>query len=226
MDNLVIEVTQEKNLLEKVNHRFTVLKGLYGSPNGLTKWGVTYFLHRRVKNRIHLKAEYESICRELKVGRQSEMSRTPAEDKFLSHFKKQWRIQLYPQVWVGNICLDWFTPALAEGRRSDLGRKRFKGLAIEIDGSIHNREQKMKIDSYKEECLTKVGIGLWRYSNEQVFKSHGLPSKMQVDTQYVRQCSRERERLWSRIYLLTLIYHAGAEVLDWHFPGFTNAGGR
>ncbi|WP_415062089.1 hypothetical protein [Bdellovibrio sp.] len=84
----------------------------------------------------------------------------------------------------------------------------------------------MKIDSFKEECLTKLGIGLWRYSNDQVFKNQGLPTKLQVDTQYLRQCSRERERLWSRVYLLTIIYHGNSELLERYFPSFLMKGGK
>lgn len=218
MSNLIEESIQEKALVIKVSERFKSLKDLYSLPYELSKWESTRYLHRRLKNRASLKGDYEKICSLIGVGRHLEMLRTPAEDKFLKLFKSQWRIQLYPQVWIGNLCVDWFTPALGERVDRNRRRSRFKGVAIEIDGSVHNQTSKMKIDSFKEQSLTKLGIGLWRFSNEQVFKNEGLPSRLTLGSDYARLCSQDRKRLWSRIQLLTIIYHGTDELLMSYFP--------
>ena len=218
MINLSKEVIQEENLQERVNHRFRVLKEIYDLPEELTRWEAVRFLHRRAQSREQLKLDYRIICEKLRKKFPLEMSRTPAEDRFVEYFRKHWRIHLYPQTWIGNFCLDWFTPALAERLEREDGEGRFKGVAIEVDGAIHNVTSKMKIDSFKEQGLNDLKIGLWRFTNYHVFSKSGLPTKLSLGNAYVRLCSHDRKRLWSRIYLLTIIYHGDDDVLKTYFP--------
>ncbi len=185
MINLSKEVIQEENLQERVNHRFRVLKEIYGLPEELSRWEAVRFLHRRAQNREQLKLDYRIICEKLRKKFPLEMSRTPA---------------------------------LAERLEREDGEGRFKGVAIEVDGAIHNVTSKMKIDSFKEKGLNDLKIGLWRFTNYHVFSKSGLPTKLSLGNAYVRLCSHDRKRLWSRIYLLTIIYHGGDDVLKAYFP--------
>ncbi len=162
---------------------------------------------------------YDEICKRLNQSRSAEFCRTPAENKFVERFKGNWKIQLYPQAWIGNLCVDLFTPAL--GRRRPDYRRGFldKGIAIEIDGAIHNAELKMKKDEHKEKSLADLKIQLWRFTNEQVFRNVGLPTKHDLSEGFGRLSTQDRKRLWGKIQLMTVLYHESLDVVSRYFPG-------
>lgn len=78
---------------------------------------------------------------------------TRMEQKVAGHLSAQ-GIQAEPQVWVGNVCLDFLLPKY--------------NLAIEVNGPIHYKEFKMSKDRRKLDVLSKLGIWLLPISNEDV----------------------------------------------------------
>ncbi|WP_413570437.1 DUF559 domain-containing protein [Bdellovibrio sp. HCB117] len=218
MSNLMIEVKQEESARARYTRRMKQLKYEYGLMK-LNDWEALGRLYRRIKDRKGLSWQYEDLCTRLNRSRSAEFCRTPAEDKFIARFKGNWKIQLYPQAWIGNLCVDLFTPAL--GRRPPDYRRGFleKGVAIEIDGAIHNSELKMKKDAHKEKSLSDLNIQLWRFTNEQVFRNVGLPKKHDLSEDFGRLSTQERKRLWGKIQLMTLLYHESLNVIARYFPG-------
>lgn len=217
MSNLIIEVKQEESARARYARRMNKLKYEYGCSN-LGNWEAVGRLYRHIKDRESLSRYYEEVCKSLNQRRSAEFCRTPAEDKFIERFSRNWKIKLYPQAWIGNLCVDLFTPAL--GRRPSDYRRGFleKGVAIEIDGAIHNAEWKMKKDAHKEKSLNDLKIQLWRFSNEQVFRNVGLPRKGDLAEDFGRLSTQERKRLWGKIQLMTLLYHGSADVIRRCFP--------
>ncbi len=206
MNILEFEVQQEARTRRKLNAHLgkvaTKRKLTVAHSNG----AVIDHLLRKVKNRGELQAEYKSVCSKLDQQRLSERTVTPAEKLFLAQFRAIYRVQLMPQVWIGNFLLDYFTPAFGVYKTGGRGF-RLKGVAFEIDGPIHERQGKSQKDLYKEASLHDLGISVIRLTNEQVYSGSHFLTRSAFDAEYGRLCSRARQRLWSRIHLLTVIYH-------------------
>ena len=151
---------------------------------------------------IDLRWHYENLIKKLNL-RSNESERTFSERKFrmqINHFCKK---RVMQSVWIGMQCIDFFIPNI---RSSTNLKSTMRGLAIEIDGDVHNYESKMRKDEIKGNALAMLGIGHtsvpnWDVSHPAVRKFLGsLNSSRGLD-------SRERRRLWRRIYLITLAMH-------------------
>jgi hypothetical protein len=205
------EVRQEEKTRQRYQARLASV--------GLTALGdpdsSTHPLLRGIKKsgRYLWAQEYQAITKKLNEQRALERKITLAEAFFVQKFALEFRIKVYPQLWVGNLCLDFFIPAF--GLRRGIGQRGFtlKGLAIEIDGPIHNNFVKAKKDEFKEKSLSDLGILLWRLPNEEVFRSQTLPSRELLERDLGRLCSRARADLWTKIHLITVLYHSSDETL-------------
>jgi hypothetical protein len=78
-----------------------------------------------------------------------------------------------------------------------------RGLAIEVDGDIHNDEAKMKKDELKVRSLAALGIGTLSIANWDFHESVVQHVQRNIGSLKPLE-SRERRRLWKRIYLFTL----------------------
>jgi very-short-patch-repair endonuclease len=58
---------------------------------------------------------------------------------------------------IGSFILDFYCPKLL--------------LGIEIDGDYHNEQEQMAYDKMREEMITKYGITMLRFTNEEVEKN-------------------------------------------------------
>lgn len=213
-----IEVKQEEKIRSRFNQRVLDLKAAHGIKGADTTADLVDKLHHRVHERNLLVHDYGLICSELNKVRSVETTRTPAEERFVERFKYEWKIKLYPQTWVGNLCLDYFTPALGAFNSDFVRGYALKGLAFEIDGKVHETEMKMKKDDHKTKSLMDLGLAVWRLTNEQVYQGKALPPRREIIQQFGKLCSRERARIWSRIYLMTILYHAPFGMVSYYFP--------
>lgn len=217
MHSLHEEVRQEELVRSRFRRRLAVLKTTYNIQRSGTTADLIDSLHWRVDNRNLLQNAYALVCRDLDQRHSVKRFATSAEDRFAERFKAEWKIRLYRQVWVGNFALDFFTPAFGT-YKSDCERGYgLKGLAFEIDGPIHETEPKIKKDQHKTESLNDLGILVWRLTNEQVFEGRALPNRTNFQKQFGKLCSRERARIWSRIYLLTILYHGNFGMVRSYF---------
>ena len=111
-------------------------------------------------------------------------------------------------------CIDVFVPNICASALPQFSNQRtMKGLALEIDGPIHDNQLKMKKDISKYQLLHQLGIGVVVIENREsrertVLKLiEGLRSTPKLD-------SRARKRLWVRIYLNTILYHCDDQTLE------------
>ncbi len=140
-----------------------------------------------------------------------EVAITRYERECLKKFAFYSRKEIYTSFWIGHRCIDLFVPNI---RSTEVGGRVMRGLAIEIDGEVHHYESKMKKDEVKSILLHMLGIGHtglpnWELNEATVTVIHrDLNSCPTLDT-------RERRRLWERIYALTVaISFTTAEFLQ------------
>lgn len=151
-----------------------------------------------------LKARYDELTLNLTKSRCYESLKTLVEGKVLSDLKAHTRLHVWTSVWIGNHSLDLFIPSLAG--RGDPGVIGYNGLAIEVDGSVHDLEYKIRKDHRKIDKLKKLGIAVYSISNhdlrEETYRAflRNLQSQKRLDT-------RARNRLLRNIYIYTLAVH-------------------
>lgn len=89
----------------------------------------------------------------------------------------------------------------------DLNFTKYQGLIIEVDGPVHNLEEKMKMDTRKFELAARLGVLLYRINNDEIYKRefkffvHHL-AKMKYG------CSRARKLLNFKIQLSNVAFLA------------------
>jgi very-short-patch-repair endonuclease len=219
MNTIGYELRQE----ESIRQRYRTRLGVFGLADlfeiQLNRASMRKAL-RFVADRKALKAEYAAVTELLNRRHGLERQITPAEDSFFGQFSKAFRIKLYRQVWVGNLCLDFFIPALGLPKANGAKGFSLKGLAVEVDGQIHDTIMKSKKDEFKEKSLHDLGILVWRISNDQVFGEECIPSRAAFRHALKPLCSKARADLWSMIYLVTVLYHSSDEALNllWSKP--------
>lgn len=178
---------------------------------------------RRVSDFSCLHEAYMRTCRELQRSRQLENVPSPAEDEFEKQFRKRWRLRLYRQVWIGNLCADFFVPSLGCRSPNFLRGFQSKGIVFEIDGDIHQRQWKLRKDEYKDMALYDLGFSIWRVEDSQVYRRQNLPERLTVLREFGKTCHREQSRIWRTIYLQTLLYHGTQSEIENVFPQLKTA---
>ncbi len=134
-----------------------------------------------------LQLEYKLLCDDLNQKHNQETVRTKAELKWIYEIKKMTKLQIIPQFWIGNHCLDYFIPALK--------------MAIEIDGPIHNKEFKIKKDQYRDENLSKLNIPVMSIPNEDIERVH---IKFFSHFKFTKRLSTyQKRKMYVEIYLRT-----------------------
>lgn len=223
---LEIELKQEERLRKRYKDRLQFLKREYCISRASNASALVRCLHRRIRPREHLREDYRAICRALDCNRYFERTRTPAEEAFLRQFAFDWKIKLYPQTWIGNLCVDYFTPALGAFRSNYERGYSLKGIAFEIDGEIHNTEAKMKKDQFKEKSLMDLGLMVWRFSDQSVYQGKTIPNRASMLLKFGKLSDKERKRIWSRIHLATILYHGDFGMVSYYFPMMETASSK
>ena len=97
---------------------------------------------------------YQKVTRSLNKTYEAETIRTRAERYLHQLLRESTGEDIKASMWIGNHCVDLFIPRI--------------GLAIEVDGDIHDNEMKMRKDELKEEFLAKLGIMVWHINNNEI----------------------------------------------------------
>lgn len=146
-----------------------------------------------------LKEIYGQIVHRLNLKYKESLMRPKMEVDWFKIITCSQRIDFRRTMWIGNHNFDIFTASLALKKQKS--SKSNLGLVFEIDGSIHNTEPKMKKDNYVEESLNRLNIGLYRINNfHKMDIGHILQQTRRTD-------SKERRRIWTKIYLETILSH-------------------
>lgn len=174
-----------------------------------------------------LKEAYEEICIELNLTSLEIKKRTNAENLTNREVKKYTRLSFERSIWIGNNNYDFFFPTIG-GKRTNQKQNlaseniyteyshNFRGLVLEINGSIHYHQFKMKQDEYKLNFLHNLRIISVSCDNENI-KEKPFQKVLANLNSYPRLDSRAKKRLLRDIYLVTIIKHAKPEFLIRHF---------
>jgi hypothetical protein len=130
------------------------------------------------------------------------VDRTFFEDVFYRLLKSHTKLQINRSFWIGKRNIDIFVPAIIAEPKG--GIQRLKGLAIEIDGPIHNEEHKMRRDESKFQMLDELSIGSVVIQNHS-FDNPTVAKIIRDISSYRNPDFRSKRRLLRSIYIRTII---------------------
>lgn len=209
------ELTEDKEGIARYYYRIKVIGGMEKLPlKGIRSDGNANKARIRPTFEVLEKA-YSNLSKELI---QNCCIKTISEDAVYNSISQRTNLKFYRSIWIGNRNIDLFCPAVGQLYLPNIKGHKIKrhqimrGLAIEIDGAIHNRELKMKKDNHKAHILGELGIGYTVVPNEDT--CHPSVLNMIADLKKMtRLDSRARKRLMRKVYVTTLLYHASDEVI-------------
>lgn len=159
-----------------------------------------------------LEKAYFKICKSLNAVFK-ESKTTYAEIQFCKKLKSKTRLKFFTSFWIINRNVDFFFPSMGtlyprftKGSKI-LKQRHMRGLAIEVDGDVHNLEVKIKKDENRDELLNKLCIGVTTVKNEDLAIKQINQFISGIRTQDIL-CTRSKRRIMSKIYFLTIVYHA------------------
>lgn len=149
-----------------------------------------------------LQAIYLSTIKRIGAENRQITIRTHSELVIHSYIAKTTRLTILPGFWIGKSCFDFFVPSIG----GDLvnGKRSMRGLAIEIDGLVHQYEGKMKKDEHKITMLGKLGIGLLNIENCDIH-SPAIAKLISSIQTMPRLSFRSRQSVLRKVYAHTLI---------------------
>ncbi|MDD4976425.1 MAG: hypothetical protein PHY93_18855 [Bacteriovorax sp.] len=170
----------------------------------LRKESMVYRKHLNQISHKELKRAYLLLCELLESVHKSEMSRTASEDAVYNLIKQSTKLQVFRSFWIGKRNIDLFIPAIRANLNSGFTSSQgFKGLAIEIDGKIHDRYFKMKKDENKYEMLKELSICTVTIENHDI--NNPIVINMIQNLAKIKKVdSRAKSRLLRNIYLKTI----------------------
>jgi very-short-patch-repair endonuclease len=158
---------------------------------------------------------YENLSRHLSTELSS--TKTSFEQKFVELCRIYTGLKPKTSYWIGPYCIDVFFPQFGSRLR---GRNnsgvKWRGIAFEIDGHIHNRELKMKKDTQKAKALRELGICVHSVDNERVDAKYIHDTFFKLGM--VRDLdSRGMKRLLGRLQMLTIFAWSPYGLIDGSF---------
>lgn len=142
-----------------------------------------------------LKSEYDRVVTFQNNKWKDEIAPTGYEKQLVDDLRALTKLEVLQSVWIGNHCLDIFIPGL--------------GFAIEVDGSVHDKEHKMRKDSLRDKNLGSIGINVMSIPNKRIeylgpaFFIHFQKEKKVLSTY-------QKRRMWRDIYIITLLSHSAS----------------
>lgn len=147
---------------------------------------------------------YMETCKVLRRTYPESMETTPSERFFASEIAKSTKLKFYQSVWIGRYNYDILIPSIKASK--EWRNYSFKGLVIEVNGGIHDREFKLLKDESKGQLLTKLNISGTTILNGDK-RSEPVKSLINHLGGLPRLDWRGRQRVWQRIYIETLLSH-------------------
>lgn len=166
---------------------------------------------------LELRTLYTVLCEFVSMEYFDPMIQTESEDRIYGLIKKNTKLEVLRSVWIGNMNIDLFIPSVRSvpGMNNGNGRS-LKGIAIEVDGCIHNKIFKMKKDNKKYETLHGLSIGTLSVENQD-FKNETVQNLISNLKNLKKLDTRAKKRLMRNIYYTTLIAHKDV-ILKYDWP--------
>lgn len=165
--------------------------------------------HLLLKNSINfnkptnenLKIAYHNLVNSLKKSQPEWFTRSSKQIYVENKLKKHTKVIFSPNYLFGFRTVDLFFPYLTSTSN------KMKGLIIEVDGGIHNKECKMRRDD-KANTISSEGmnIAFTSIANEDVWHTAVLNIIKGIKS-FKRLGFRSKENLVRRMNLITLIIH-------------------
>ena len=127
-----------------------------------------------------------------------QMCVTDCERTFKSTLMEYSRLEVWTTCWIGNMNFDLFIPGIRYGK--------YQGLAIEVNGSFHNKPVQMLKDEYRAFVLNEMGIYIISVDNRNV-KNGSVRKVIEDIINWERLDSRSKKRLKRKVRLKTIIDH-------------------
>ncbi|MBT3981254.1 MAG: hypothetical protein HOE90_07855 [Bacteriovoracaceae bacterium] len=170
-------------------------------------------LFRNVEEKVSFQElEFAYDMLRLELYKLYERTQTRHEAKIVKEIRKHYSGEILTSFWIGNRNVDIFIPGV-KGEAPEVNNadhfwspRVFKGLAIEIDGEIHNTEFKMKKDNSKYRQLHKLDIALLTIENNDINLEGTRRMISQIPTLETLSF-RPRKRLLRDVYIITLLSH-------------------
>lgn len=165
-----------------------------------------------------LERAYLDLKKRLNLQNRNASLRTHAENTVLDIIQQSTSLRFYRSMWIGNQNVDLFCPAIGTlhppvRKGQKIVRKRaMRGVAVEVDGPIHDSELKMRKDTSKYKLLDELDIGLFVVHNVSVDDSR-VKGLLRLLKRTPRLPFRTKRRLMRNIYVVTLAYHASDETM-------------
>lgn len=157
-----------------------------------------------------LKGRYDLVAQSLSESFNQVTRQTTAEIILKKTIPKLSDCRFIPSVWIGNKNVDVFIPTITGVKT---GSKRFCGVAVEVDGTVHDLHAKMLKDNEKEELLTWLNIITLRIGNNDLFTSQAL-QPFKTSLHFHTADTRAKRRMWQKIYLVTIFMNATEDDIE------------
>lgn len=146
------------------------------------------------------------------------IERTHAEQIVSEKIAQMTKLKSYRSFWIANRNIDLFFPTVgslySRNMRQSEANKPYlmRGLAIEVDGPIHDNELKMRKDEAKSNLLKSLGIAHIVIQNTDV--AHSMVQKLFKQLRDLdRLDTRAKRRVMRKVYVATLAYHASEQQM-------------
>jgi hypothetical protein len=155
----------------------------------------------------HIRRCYEDLALLLNDKFHPETQKTLFEDILFKVLKGVTKLEIHRSYWIGKRNIDLFIPAVRANFDSQFQKVTgFKGLAIEVNGKIHDQYSKMMRDEGKYDLLHSLSICTVVIENHDF--NHPLVKEiLQNMSKYRNPDFRSKQRLLRNIHLVTLKSH-------------------
>lgn len=109
-------------------------------------------------------------------------------------------------IWIGNHCVDFFLSNF--GGSAVCGNRKMFGLAIEVNGSVHDHQLKMFKDETLGNYLQELSIGVFTIENSDVSSFRTLKNLSILTDPKFRLDSRACQRVERRLNLESVLHHS------------------
>lgn len=175
----------------------------------------------RTRKAVELIMPYEklkSVYDDINSDRSDSYKKTVTtfENQFYTKLRKTTKLKVYRSLWIGSYCCDFYIPSL----KSFIQTKKTPsmGVVIEIDGSIHNREFKMRNDEKKINEFFNYNIIVTAIDNSDVNKTHINELLIKQLSTLPRHDSRAIKRNMRNIFLITIFKCLEKDEIFEKFP--------
>lgn len=191
----------KENILNNSHSQLLVANELYEEQSKLNK-GFKIWSQLKDKrlglSSSNLEAAYNHEIEKMNCRYPKSIERTLRERVLAKKIKEHTKLDFVQSVWIGCFNFDLFLNQLGEK-----GTSSMKGLVIEVDGNIHDRQHKMSKDQLRYKMLHELKIAVHCVDNSEI--NNVTESNFVENIKNLRRLdSRGRKRLMKKIHLFTL----------------------